>query len=327
MPIPEPTSARGAAARTASAKAGTRTSRGRSRRARVTSKPGSSPPGPSAVGMARTRCPRSTRKRPNSGPREAGPPTSGGQMPETSRSPRAGGELSASIGKIPAGLGSRDAVVDSAPRGGCPRIAGAGLHRDRRSAHRNLLDLRLPVRASRVRLPQKEINFFSRERNWGRGFDWYEAIFSECAQAATVGEFSTSYLTDAEAARPDPRALSRGAAHRLPARSGRAGLLELSQRHRRRRRCRVDPLHRGAGTHPEYVEGGRYAHYLPRYLELFRRDQLLVSIFDQARRDPLAPIQAIYRFLGRRRRDSVPRFSIARSGPDACRHPLARAHA
>ena len=51
-------------------------------------------------------------------------------------------------------------------------------------------------------------------------------------------------------------------------------------------------------SHPEYVESGRYAHYLGNYLELFPRDQLLVSIFDDARREPLAAIQAAYRFLG-----------------------------
>ena len=29
-------------------------------------------------------------------------------------------------------------------------------------------------------MPRKEINFFSRERNWSRGFEWYEGIFAEC---------------------------------------------------------------------------------------------------------------------------------------------------
>ena len=48
-----------------------------------------------------------------------------------------------------------------------------------------------------VCMPQKEINFFSRERNWTRGYEWYEHLFAECPADAVAGEFSTSYLTDA----------------------------------------------------------------------------------------------------------------------------------
>src|SRR5438045_5070609 len=48
-------------------------------------------------------------------------------------------------------------------------------------------------------MPRKEINFFSRERNWTRGFEWYEQIFAECPSRTIAGEFSTSYLSDAQA--------------------------------------------------------------------------------------------------------------------------------
>ena len=50
-------------------------------------------------------------------------------------------------------------------------------------------------------------------------------------------------------------------------------------------------------SHPEYVETGRYAQHLRNYLDLFPRDRLLVSVFDDARRDPVATVQEIYRFL------------------------------
>jgi hypothetical protein len=49
-----------------------------------------------------------------------------------------------------------------------------------------------------VCMPQKEIGFFSRDRNWSRGFEWYEQIFAECPPGAIAGEFSTSYLTDTD---------------------------------------------------------------------------------------------------------------------------------
>ena len=40
-----------------------------------------------------------------------------------------------------------------------------------------------------VCMPRKEINFFSRERNWKRGYEWYERVFAECPADAVVGEF------------------------------------------------------------------------------------------------------------------------------------------
>lgn len=147
-------------------------------------------------------------------------------------------------------------------------------------------------------MPQKEINFFSRDRNWSRGFDWYESVFANCPSNAITGEFSTSYLTDAEA----------------PARiRGRYPHVRLivSLRHpvERAYSSYLNDIVAGvvqAGTgfpealesHPEYVEAGRYANHLRRYLDLFARDQLFVSIFDDARKDPLAAIQGTYRFLG-----------------------------
>jgi hypothetical protein len=146
-------------------------------------------------------------------------------------------------------------------------------------------------------MPQKEINFFSRERNWARGFDWYEAIFAQCAPGATTGEYSTSYLTHAET----PMRIKR----RYP-----QARLIVSLR---------NPVDRAysnylndivAGTveastsfevaleaHPEYIDSGRYAQALRRYLDVFPREQLLVSVFEDARRDPLEAVQRIYRFL------------------------------
>jgi Sulfotransferase domain len=147
-------------------------------------------------------------------------------------------------------------------------------------------------------MPQKEIHFFSRDRNWSRGFEWYERIFAECPSSAIAGEFSTSYLSDTEAAA------------RISDRYPGARLI-VSLRHPVERAfssylndvvAGVVPSATGfeqaLQSHPEYVEGGRYARYLRRYLELFPRDQLLVSVFDDARRDPGAAIREIYRFLG-----------------------------
>lgn len=147
-------------------------------------------------------------------------------------------------------------------------------------------------------MPRKEINFFSRERNWSRGFDWYERIFAECPPNAVVGEFSTSYLTDANTA---VRIKSRYSGIRLV----------VSLRHPADRAYSsylnditagivpaTIPFAQALRSHPEYIEGGRYAPHLRRYLQLFPRDRIFVSIFDDARRDPLAMIGELYRFVG-----------------------------
>lgn len=149
-----------------------------------------------------------------------------------------------------------------------------------------------------VCMPRKEIHFFSRDRNWSRGFEWYEDIFAECPPKVVPGEFSTSYLTDTDA---PPRIRDRYPQARLI----------VSLRHPVDRAYSnylndivagfVPPamgFREALQSHPEYVESGRYARYLRSYLDLFPREQLLVSIFDDARRDPLATIQATYRFLG-----------------------------
>jgi hypothetical protein len=147
-------------------------------------------------------------------------------------------------------------------------------------------------------MPRKEVNFFSRERNWSRGFDWYEDIFAECPPTGLRGEFSTSYLTDGNTParirqrypqarvivslrHPVDRAYSNYlndiVAGQVPAAVGFAEALQ---------------------SHPEYIEGGRYARYLRTYLDLFGREQLLVSLFDDVSHDPGAAIARTYRFLG-----------------------------
>ena len=64
------------------------------REARIGKPAGSGPAGPAVV-TAVTSWPRSARKRPSSGPCEAGPPTSGGQMPEEIRTRTIGSPLDA----------------------------------------------------------------------------------------------------------------------------------------------------------------------------------------------------------------------------------------
>ncbi len=145
--------------------------------------------------------------------------------------------------------------------------------------------------------PEKELHFFSRQRYWRKGFGWYESRFESCNPHQRVGEFSTSYLHHPEAPRrihdrypdvklivslrnPVERAFSSYrndiAAGDLPASTGFEEALE---------------------KRPKYVEIGRYASHLERYLERFARDQLLVLVYETSRENPGRFIRRIFDFL------------------------------
>lgn len=188
---------------------------------------------------------------------------------------------------------SGESTASARPRGRGPDFVGIGAQRTGTSWLYACL-----YEHPEICMPRKEIHFFSRDRHWTRGFDWYEQIFAECPPTAITGEFSTSYLSDPAA---PARIKARYPAVRL--------IVSLRQPADRAYSSYLNDIAAGAvpkstgfkealGSHPEYVDGGRYAQHLRAYLELFARDQLLVSIFDDARRDPLGAVQEIYRFLG-----------------------------
>jgi hypothetical protein len=147
-------------------------------------------------------------------------------------------------------------------------------------------------------IPMKEIHFFSRERNWSKGYEWYENKFRNCSPDTRAGEFSTSYLMDTNT----PQRIH----HRYP----RVKLI-ASLRNPINRAYSNYMNDKMAGTvkretafaealreHPEYVEQGRYFSQLQLYLKYFAIDQLLILIYEDSLRDPLGFIQTIYRFIG-----------------------------
>jgi hypothetical protein len=145
--------------------------------------------------------------------------------------------------------------------------------------------------------PVKEIHFFSRPR-YREGKEWYEAHFTKCGEGKLRGEFSTSYL------------YSKEAPERIKACYSDAKLIAILR----------NPINRAysqyrnsikAGEIPESVsfeefseretsvrEQGRYTEQLERYLTYFHREQLLVLIYEDIRKDPVAFMRLIYEFLG-----------------------------
>lgn len=145
--------------------------------------------------------------------------------------------------------------------------------------------------------PQKEVDFFS--YRFDHGYRWYEARFDGCERRRMIGEISPSYFCEpAVPARvrrylpdarilvsvrdPVVRALSN---HRHEVRVGHLASEDLS-------------FESGLANNPMYIEQGRYATHLKRWLEHFPREQILVVFMEDIERDPLQVARAVYAFLG-----------------------------
>jgi len=147
-------------------------------------------------------------------------------------------------------------------------------------------------------LPFKEIHFFSRDRYKKKGIGWYEEQFSSCQNDLLRGEFSTSYLYSTEAVErirkdfPDAKLIvslrnpvTRAFSHyRNAIKAG-----EIFKDESFEEMCKKDK---------SVVGQGMYADQLQRYFDIFPRENILVLIYEDAKRDPKVFIQSIYRFLG-----------------------------
>lgn len=144
---------------------------------------------------------------------------------------------------------------------------------------------------------EKEIDFFS--RYFDRGYQWYESHFDVCGDTSIAGEFSPSYFCDPSVpervhryipdariilALRDPvqRALSN---HRHEVRVGHLSGPDFS-------------FECGLANNPMYVEQGRYATHLRRWLRWFSAEQILVVLQEDIDSDPMKVARAVYDFVG-----------------------------
>lgn len=144
--------------------------------------------------------------------------------------------------------------------------------------------------------PIKEIHFFSRPR-FSQGREWYEHHFVFCDSRKKCGEFSTSYLYSKEAPtrihtlypevkliailrNPIDRAFSQ---YRNAIKAG-----EIAE---------TVPFDDFLLSEPSALEQGRYHEQLVRYFTHFKRDQMLILIYEDIRKDPVAFMRTIYSFL------------------------------
>jgi len=149
-----------------------------------------------------------------------------------------------------------------------------------------------------VCVPTSEVHFFSRERNWSRGYEWYESLFAGCPPEKKKGELSASYLSGtstperikwrypnvkliASLRNPVERAFS----EYLNERS--VGLIDQSLSF-----AEAVKLRSG------YISGGRHAVNLKRYFKVFPREQILVINFDDIAGKSAETIQRVFEFIG-----------------------------
>jgi len=146
----------------------------------------------------------------------------------------------------------------------------------------------------------KEINFFSNDKYWRKGFVWYEKHFSS-AQETAIGEASTSYTRFP--ANP-------GVPKRIHAYNPDIKLIYLLR----------DPIERFKSHYLQRVAAGHetrmfddilanhpkdptlwqgcYAYQLDQYLQYFAREQIHLFTMDELKFEPESTVRGIYRFLG-----------------------------
>ena len=151
---------------------------------------------------------------------------------------------------------------------------------------------------SAVFMPGAETHYFS--RNFEQGPAWYGAFFKPAAAHQIVGERSNSYLDHPEAPRrlravlPDVRLI-------VQLRNPIERALADCRSHFRHGAAAADvdrnPGMDGADADRLHA-GGLYYRHLSRFLELFPREQLCVTLYDDLDREPASVLNRIRAHIG-----------------------------
>jgi len=149
-----------------------------------------------------------------------------------------------------------------------------------------------------IYLPIKELHFFSWEERWQKGYDWYESFFKKCPASAKKGEVSTTYFFTSSAPEriytryPNTKIIT---CLRNPADRIYSNYLHSL---RFERLAPQTSLKEALKERPIYLESTRYATHLKNYLKLFPQEQILILIYEDIFKNPLAFVRSIYKFIG-----------------------------
>lgn len=146
--------------------------------------------------------------------------------------------------------------------------------------------------------PEKELHFFDRE--YRRGIQWYESRFQGRAEAA-VGEATPAYFYFPQIPDLIRRHMPRArliVSLRDPVDRAYSHYWNLRAKARWGDENYWMPFEEKLRRTPRLIQEGLYATNLRRYLGRFPREQVLVLLYDDLRRDPRAFLKAVYDHLG-----------------------------
>jgi len=143
---------------------------------------------------------------------------------------------------------------------------------------------------------KKEIDYFS--YRYHNGYQWYENHFPEKAGAKAIGEISPSYFHEPavpsrlHSYMPDIRII-------LSLREPVERAISNHNHEVRIRHFMGDDISFEAGlkNNPMYIEQGMYAQHVSRWLQYFNKNQILVILMDDIKKQPEQVVTDIYNFL------------------------------
>lgn len=146
-------------------------------------------------------------------------------------------------------------------------------------------------------LPKEEPHFFSRE--YGRGADWYQSLFTEAADNQIIGEKSADYLADPAVPERMSRLLP---SVRLVVQLRNPIERAYSDYCMLYRRGSVGAdiasyLGQQPSTEPRFLEDSRYFKHLSRFLDWYPASQLKVILYDDIRTRPEQIISEVGTYL------------------------------
>ncbi len=172
---------------------------------------------------------------------------------------------------------------------------GIGVHKSATTWIAKCSEEHPDIRFSDV-LYNKELYFFNRDDRYQLGYDWYHQGFE--FGSWKNGEFSPLYFSD----------------HRVPQRIHEYNpnvklLLSLRNPIDRAFSHHLDEIRGGnlpknklnfwdaLEDNPNYIELGKYASQLERYLKFFKSDQIYITLYDEIKSDPESILKRLFRFL------------------------------
>lgn len=146
--------------------------------------------------------------------------------------------------------------------------------------------------------PEKELHFFSTGRYYKKGISYYTKFFNACRNEQVHGEFSTTYLSSAQAPErihehmPNVKLI---VALRDPRERALSHIRHLISQKKLPEGVSVEEAVR---AFPAVLKEGEYANLLQRWFQFFSKEQFLIVFVDDIEKNPRREIERTYALLG-----------------------------